>query len=207
MLFRSNLQGTYNQLWVAPYAYKNQLIEMMDREIEKVKGGQPGRIIFKANSLSERDIIDKLSQASQAGVKIDLIIRGICCILPNVKGRTENIQVTNVVGRFLEHARIYAFGEGDDVKIWLSSGDLMTRSLTRRVEVAVPVLDRAIKRRILDMLMIMLSDNVKGHRLMKNGRHQRMKDDQPRLNSQEYFIEQARNFVVFEEQKIGRAHV
>lgn len=198
----SNLQGTYNQLWVAPYAYKNQLIEMMDREIEKAKGGQPGRIIFKANSLSERDIIDKLSQASQAGVKIDLIIRGICCLLPNVKGRTENIQVTNVVGRFLEHARIYAFGEGDDVKIWLSSGDLMTRSLTRRVEVAVPVLDRAIKHRILDMLMIMLSDNVKGHRLMKNGRHQRMKDDQPRLNSQEYFIEQARNFVVFEEQKV-----
>ena len=198
----SNLQGTYNQLWVAPYAYKNQLIEMMDREIEKASGGQPSRIIFKANSLSERDIIDKLSQASQAGVKIDLIIRGICCILPNVKGRTENIQVTNVVGRFLEHARIYAFGEGEDVKIWLSSGDLMTRSLTRRVEVAVPVLDKAIKQRIMDMLMIMLSDNVKGHRLMKNGRHQRIKDDQPRLNSQEYFIEQARNFVVVEEQKI-----
>lgn len=195
----SNLQGTYNLLWVAPYAYKGQLIEMIDREIEKVNNGQSGRIIFKANSLSEREIIDKLSQASQAGVKIDLIIRGICCLLPNVKGRSDNIQVTNVVGRFLEHARIYAFGEGEDVKIWLSSGDLMTRSLTRRVEVAVPVLNKNIKARIMHMLDIMLSDNVKGHRLMKNGRHQRVKDDQPRLNSQEYFIEEARNRVVVEE--------
>jgi polyphosphate kinase len=192
----SNLQGTYNLLWVAPYAYKGQLMEMIDREIEKVSNGQRGRIIFKANSLSEREIIDKLSQASQAGVKIDLIIRGICCLLPNVKGKSDNIQVTNVVGRFLEHARIYAFGEGDDVKIWLSSGDLMTRSLLRRVEVAVPVMDKAIKERIISMLHIMLTDNVKGHHLMKNGRHQRIKDDQPRLNSQEYFIEEARNRVV-----------
>jgi polyphosphate kinase len=141
----SNLQGTYNLLWVAPYAYKGQLMEMIDREIEKTANGQKGRIIFKANSLSEREIIDKLSQASQAGVKIDLIIRGICCLLPHIKGKSDNIQVTNVVGRFLEHARIYAFGEGDDVKIWISSGDLMTRSLSRRVEVAVPVLDKTIK--------------------------------------------------------------
>jgi polyphosphate kinase len=196
----SNLQGTYNHLWVAPFAYKGQLIEMIDREIEKAKGGQSGRIIFKANSLSEREIIDKLSQASSAGVKIDLIIRGICCLLPGIKGKTENIQVTNVVGRFLEHARVYAFGEGEEAKIWISSGDLMTRSLTRRVEVAVPVLDKNIKRRIIDMLNIMLADNVKGHRLMKNGRHQRRKDDQPRLCSQEYFIEDARNRVLTENQ-------
>jgi polyphosphate kinase len=198
----SNLQGTYNLLWVAPFAYKGQLMEMIDREIEKVNNGGQGRIIFKANSLSERDIIDKLSQASQAGVKIDLIIRGICCLLPNIKGKSENIQVTNVVGRFLEHARIYAFGEGDEVKIWLSSGDLMTRSLLRRVEVAVVVLDKNIRNRIMHMLEIMLTDNVKGHRLMKNGRHQRIKDDGPRLNSQEYFIEEARSRVVIQEPPI-----
>ncbi len=195
----SNLQGTYNLLWVAPYAYKAQLMEMIDREIEKTANGQPGRIIFKANSLSEREIIDKLSQASQAGVKIDLIIRGICCLLPHVKGKSENIQVTSVVGRFLEHARIYAFGEGEDVKIWISSGDLMTRSLLRRVEVAVPILDKSLKNRVISMLHIMLNDNVKGHHLMKNGRHQRIKDDRPRLNSQEYFIEEARNRVVIPE--------
>jgi polyphosphate kinase len=196
----SNLQGTYNLLWVAPFAYKDRLMEMIDAEIEKVKNGQSGRIIFKANSLSERDIIDKLSQASQAGVKIDLIIRGICCLLPNVKGRSENIEVTSVVGRFLEHARIYAFGEGEDAKIWISSGDLMTRSLTRRVEVAVMVLDKGIKQKILHLLSIMLKDNVKGHRLMKNGRHQRIKNDQSRLNSQEYFIEEARNRIMVEDQ-------
>jgi polyphosphate kinase len=196
----SNLQGTYNLLWVAPFAYKDRLMDMIDAEIEKVKNGQSGRIIFKANSLSERDIIDKLSQASQAGVKIDLIIRGICCLLPNVKGRSENIEVTSVVGRFLEHARIYAFGEGEDAKIWISSGDLMTRSLTRRVEVAVMVLDKGIKQKILHLLSIMLSDNVKGHRLMKNGRHQRIKNDQSRLNSQEYFIEEARNRIMVEVQ-------
>lgn len=189
----SNLQGTYNHLWVAPYAYKNQLLEMIDGEIEKVRLGKPGRIICKANSLSERDIIDKLATASQAGVKIDLIIRGICCILPNIAGKTENIQVTSVVGRFLEHARIYAFGEGDEVRIWISSGDLMTRSLTRRIEVAVPVLDQAIRQRIVALLDVMLADNVKGHRLLKNGRHQRKKDDQPRCNSQDYFIEEAKN--------------
>jgi polyphosphate kinase len=197
----SNLQGTYNLLWVAPFAYKGQLMDMIDAEIEKVKSGHSGRIIFKANSLSERDIIDKLSQASQAGVKIDLIIRGICCLLPNVKDRSENIQVTNVVGRFLEHARIYAFGEGEDAKIWISSGDLMTRSLTRRVEVAVLVMDKGIKLKILRILNIMMSDNVKGHRLMKNGRHQRIKNDQPRLNSQEYFIEDARNRSMIETPK------
>jgi polyphosphate kinase len=198
----SNLQGTYNLLWVAPFAYKGQLMDMIDREIEKVNNGGQGRIIFKANSLSERDIIDKLSQASQAGVKIDLIIRGICCLLPNIKGKSENIQVTNVVGRFLEHARIYAFGEGDEVKIWLSSGDLMTRSLLRRVEVAVVVLDKNIRNRIMHMLEIMLTDNVKGHRLMKNGRHQRIKDDGPRLNSQEYFIEEARSRVIVQEPRV-----
>lgn len=189
----SNLQGSYQVLWVAPYTYKNQLMEMIDREIEKVNQGLPGRIIFKANSLSERDIIDKLAQASQAGVKIDLVIRGICCLLPHISDKTENIQVTSVVGRFLEHARIYAFGEGDQLRVWISSGDLMTRSLTRRIEVAVEVFDKDIRERISHTLDIMLADNVKGHRLMKNGRHQRKKDDQPRLNSQEYFIDEARN--------------
>jgi polyphosphate kinase len=188
----SNLEGEYTTLMVAPHAFKLPMLRLIDEEIEKCKNGKEGRLIFKANSLTERDLIDKLKEASQAGVKIDLIIRGICCLLPGIKGKTENINVISIVGRFLEHPRVYCFGEGEDAKIYISSGDLMTRNMTRRVEISCPILDSENKKRILHMLDKMLKDNVKARSLQGDGIYiKKQMLDGKRLDSQQYFIKEA----------------
>lgn len=182
-----SLFGEYDTLFVAPNAMKTRLMELIDREIAL---GENGRIIIKVNSLSERELIDKLSEASCAGVKIDLIVRGICCLLPGIKGKTENIRVTSIVGRFLEHSRIYCFGSGDACRCYLSSADLMTRNQTRRVEIACPVLSDEIKAELLKYLERLITDNTKARVLQSDGNYIALTpgDAEP-LDVQGYYIE------------------
>ena len=170
----SNLKGEYHYLKVAPKSLRPGIMACIDQEIEKAKHGQPARIIMKVNSLTERKMIDKLSEASCAGVKIDLIVRGICCLLPGIAGKTENITVRSIVGRFLEHSRIYCFGVENKRKIYISSADLMTRNLIRRVEIACPILDEDVKKRIEEMLDIIMKDNIKARILLSNGKYAKM---------------------------------
>lgn len=182
-----SLYGDYAKLLVAPNSMKNPLMHMIDREIAK---GEKGRIIIKANSVTERDLIDKLSEASCAGVKIDLIIRGICCLLCGVEGKTENITVTSVVGRYLEHSRIYCFGEGEDRRIYLSSADIMTRNQTRRVEIACPVSSPEIQDVLVEYLRRMIADNMKARKLKSDGNYVRaeQRGEQP-MSVQAYYME------------------
>ena len=140
------------------------------------------------NSLTDKAIIDKLCEASCAGVKVELIIRGICCILPEVPGKTENISVISVVGRFLEHSRVYSFGKGRDRVTYISSADLMTRNVDKRVEIAAPVLDRGIEERILKILRVMLSDNVKARRLCADGKYRKVEKGESPLDAQDYLL-------------------
>ncbi|NMR89783.1 RNA degradosome polyphosphate kinase, partial [Vibrio parahaemolyticus] len=142
-------------------------------------------------SITERDLIDKLMEASCAGVKIDLIIRGICCILPNIENKTENITVSNIVGRFLEHSRVYSFGEGDESNIYISSADLMTRNLNRRVEIAVPIYDKNIKKKITRFLELNLKDNQKSRLMTNTGDYVKKEDENEKFNFQEYLLELA----------------
>lgn len=179
------------QLLVAPNCLQNRILSMIDEEIEKVKNGKPGYIGIKINSLTDKKIIDQLIAASQAGVKIDLIVRGICCLIPGVQGKTENIRVISIVGRFLEHSRIYLFGEGEEQKIYIASADFMTRNTLRRVEVAAPVKDEDIKRRLQEMFRIMLEDNRQARYMDTEGNYHHVINDKRRMNSQEYFYEQA----------------
>ncbi|MGN0355989.1 MAG: phospholipase D-like domain-containing protein, partial [Muricoprocola sp.] len=160
-------------------------------EIEKVKNGKTGYIGIKINSLTDKKIIDQLIAASQAGVKIDLIVRGICCLIPGVQGKTENIRVISIVGRFLEHSRIYLFGEGEEQKIYIASADFMTRNTLRRVEVAAPVKDQDIKKRLQEMFRIMLEDNRQARYMDTEGNYHHVRNDERPMNSQEYFYEQA----------------
>ena len=180
------LDGEYDRLLVAPNAMKNRLMQLIDGEIAK---GSAGRIIIKANSITERDLIDKLSEASCAGVRIDLIIRGICCLLPGVPGKTDNITVTSIVGRFLEHSRIYCFGEGEERKCYLSSADIMTRNQTRRVEIACPVSSSEIKHMLSEYLDRILSDNLKARRLQNDGNYVSVHNDAEPLSVQSYYME------------------
>ena len=161
-----NLRASYDKLLVAPASLKPEILKAMDREISR---GHEGRIIIKANSITERELIDKLKEASCAGVKIDLIIRGICCILPGIPEKTENITVTSIVGRFLEHSRIYSFGTGALQNLYLSSADIMTRNQTRRVEIACPVDNPQIRDWINRYLETALADNLKARRLQPDG--------------------------------------
>ena len=166
---------------------------MMDEEIEKAKNGKEGYIGVKINSLTDKVLIDKLIEASQAGVKIELIVRGICCLKPGVKGYTENITIISIVGRFLEHSRIYRFGTGEAEKIYIASADFMTRNTIRRVEVAVPLWDEKIKQRVRDMFDTMMKDNEKGKMLNAEGAYldRIVVQDEERINSQELFYQQA----------------
>lgn len=162
----ANLEGRYERLLVAPAGLSSGVTALMDREIAK---GEAGRMLIKINSLTDINLIRKLREASQAGVKIDLIVRGICCILPGVLGETENIRVISIVGRYLEHSRIYCFGEGADEVMYISSADFMTRNTRRRVEVACPITDAAARRKLHDILDACLSDNVKARQLLPDG--------------------------------------
>lgn len=169
-----NSAGDYEKLLVAPFAMKNRIMEMIDEQIAR---GSAGRIRVKANSVTDRELIDKLSEASCAGVKVDLFIRGICCLTPGVPGKTENITVTSVVGRFLEHSRIYAFGEGPEMKLYLSSADFMTRNQDRRVEVGAPVRAPELKRFLEEYLELLLADNTRAWRQNAEGVYTRLRPD------------------------------
>ncbi|MGI6033350.1 MAG: polyphosphate kinase 1 [Coriobacteriales bacterium] len=180
-----NLNGAYESLLVAPATMKQTIMSLIDREISK---GDKGRILIKANSVTERDIIDELAAASQAGVHIRMNIRGICCLLPGIEGKTDNILVRSIVGQFLEHSRIYCFGEGDDMQLYISSADLMTRNLVHRVEVAAPIHDPDLRASICLYLEKIFADNTKARTLMPDGSYVHvadgpeaalMKDDAP----------------------------
>lgn len=186
-----NTEFAYQRLLVAPETLKSGLIGYIDREIEKARRGEKGYILAKMNSLTDKEIIDKFAEASAAGVKIELIIRGICCLLPGVAGKTENIRVVSIVGRFLEHSRVYSFGGGDDRVTYISSADLMTRNTDKRVEIAAPVLDRRIADRIVGILQTMLSDNVKARKLCPDGEYRKVETLGEPLDAQAYFLNEA----------------
>lgn len=186
-----NLDGTYDYLLVAPKELRSRLLARIDREIARAQEGLGGRLIFKMNSLTDKVVIEKLCEASAAGVRIDLIIRGICCLLPNVKGKTDNITVRSIVGRFLEHSRIYLFGEGADTDIYLSSADMMTRNTERRVEIACPIWDEKCKEKIIEMLSCMMQDNCKARRLTADGTYEKITDSDESIDSQAMFMELA----------------
>ena len=173
----SNVDGEYARLQIAPKYFKQKILECLDNEIAKAKSGKKGLFIGKMNSLTDKVIIDKLVEASCAGVEIKLIIRGICCFLPGKAGKTENISVISIVGRFLEHSRIYCFGEGKERVMYISSADLMTRNTDRRVEIATPVLDKDIENEIYKMLQVMLADNVNARRLLPDGTYARVESE------------------------------
>lgn len=181
-------ENQVNYLMVAPNCMITKIFEYIDEQIALAKAGKDSYIGFKCNSITSKQMIDKLIEASQAGVKIDMIVRGICCIIPGIKDYTENIRIISIVGRYLEHSRIYIFGTGEDQKIYISSADLMTRNLSRRVEVAAPILDEKIKKRIIFMFNTMLQDNVKAYELLADSTYKRIKNKLPELNSQEYFF-------------------
>lgn len=178
-------------LLVAPRCLQNKVLSMIDEEIACAKEGKEAYIGLKMNSLTDKKIIDKLIEASQAGVKIDMVICGICCLIPGVKGKTENIQVRSIVGRFLEHSRIYIFGTQEREKVYIASADFMTRNTLRRVEVAAPVYDKDLKMQLEEMFITMLSDNQKARQEDSRGNYEIAEAQETPLNSQEFFYEQA----------------
>lgn len=191
-----------NHLLVAPNCLQNKLIDKIDAEIAKVQDGNAGYIGVKMNSLTDKKLIDKLIEASMAGVQIDLIVRGICCLIPEVEGYTDNIQVISIVGRYLEHSRIYIFGKGEDSEVYIASADFMTRNTTKRVEVAAQVYSSEVKERILESFNLMLRDNVKASVLKSDGNYYHRDGGDIQLNSQEYFYADAYRKASFRKEKI-----
>lgn len=184
----SNLNGRYNRLLVAPTSLKNNILSLMDGEIAK---GSDGYILLKFNSLTDIDMIEKLHEASCAGVTVEMIIRGICCLLPGVPGKTENITVTSIVGRFLEHSRIYVFGRGENEKMYISSADLMTRNTERRVEIACPIDSPAVRARLHDILFAMQHDTVMARVLQPDGSYQKKPSVPEPICAQDLLMQQA----------------
>ena len=178
-------------LLVAPKCLQNKVLDMLDEEIAHARNGEEAYAGFKLNSLTDKKIIDKLIEASEAGVKIDMIIRGICCLIPGVKGKTENIRIISIVGRFLEHSRIYIFGSKERRKYYIASADFMTRNTVRRVEVAAPVYNNKLKTKLQEMFDVMLSDNQKARKLEADGNYHRVSNDLTPVNAQEYFYAEA----------------
>ncbi|MBQ2582222.1 MAG: polyphosphate kinase 1, partial [Ruminococcus sp.] len=178
-------------LLVAPKCLQNKVLEFMDNEIALAKAGGDGYVGAKLNSLTDKVIIDKLIECSQAGVKVELVIRGISCLIAGVKDVTDNIHIRSIVGRFLEHSRIYIFGAGVRKQVYISSADYMTRNTTRRVEVGVPILDSQIKQRVLEYFDIQLHDNVKARVMNSDGIYERAVDSSAKCCSQEKFIAMA----------------
>ncbi|MBM6926482.1 polyphosphate kinase 1 [Pseudoflavonifractor phocaeensis] len=189
----SNLHGEYQQLLVAPYGLKNKVLNLIDSEIEKARQGKPASIFFKVNSVTDRELIDKLAQASQAGVPVTLNVRGICCLRPGVPGLTDHIRVFSIVGRYLEHPRIYAFGTGEDARLYIGSADLMTRNTERRVEIACPVLDPQVRRQIWSYITCFQDDNVKAREMNPDGSYSPVNraDGAPSLNAQATLMDRA----------------
>ncbi|WP_418370460.1 polyphosphate kinase 1 [Agathobaculum sp.] len=183
-----NLSGRYSRLFVAPTSLKNNILALMDEQIAK---GKDGYILLKFNSLTDIDVIAKLREASCAGVTVEMIVRGICCLLPGVPGHTENITVTSIIGRFLEHSRIYVFGRGDEEKMYISSADLMTRNTERRVEIACPIDDPAVRTRLHNILYAMQHDTVKARVLQPDGTYCKKPAVQDPICAQDLLMQQA----------------
>ena len=183
-----NLSGRYSRLFVAPTSLKNNILALMDEQIAK---GKDGYILLKFNSLTDIDVIAKLREASCAGVTVEMIVRGICCLLPGVPNHTENITVRSIVGRFLEHSRIYVFGRGDEEKMYISSADLMTRNTERRVEIACPIDDPAVRTRLHDILYAMQHDTVKARVLQPDGTYCKKPAVQDPICAQDLLMQQA----------------
>ena len=194
-VFQALLKGEVvehsEHLLVAPKCLQNKVLAMLDEEIAHARNGEEAYAGFKLNSLTDKKIIDKLIEASEAGVKIDMVVRGICCLIPGVEGKTENIRIISIVGRFLEHSRIYIFGNSKRRKYYIASADFMTRNTVRRVEVAAPVYDERLQNKLQDMFDIMLADNQKARYLDAEGNYHRVINEEAPLNSQEYFYAQA----------------
>lgn len=183
-----NLDGTYKNLIVSPTSLKQKVLALMDEEIQR---GEQGRIVMKMNSVTDMDFIRKVAEASRAGVKVDLIVRGICCILPGIAEETENLTVTSIVGRYLEHPRVFVFGTGAEQKVYIGSADMMTRNTEKRVEVACPILNEEIKKRLVRNLHVMLADNVKARVMTSDGTYRKKKVEGKAINSQEIFMKEA----------------
>lgn len=190
-LLRGETVEETHLLLVAPKCLQNKVLDMIEEEIQHVKNGEEGYIGIKINSLTDKVIISKLVEASQAGVKIEMIVRGICCLIPGVKGYTENITVVSIVGRFLEHSRIYRFGTKERENVYIASADFMTRNTLRRVEVAAPVLDERLKNQLDWMFETMMKDDEKGKCLTEKGIYVDRNLHVQKLNSQECFYEAA----------------
>ena len=178
-------------LLVAPKCLQSKVIEKIEEQIQKQKNGETAYIGLKMNSLTDKRIIDKLIDASKAGVKIDMIVRGICCLIPGVEGETENIHVISVVGRFLEHSRIYIFGNGEEAQYYIGSADFMTRNTVKRVEVAAPVYSERLKKRLQDLFDLMLSDNKKAQKEDAKGTYSVVECKGQPINSQELLYQEA----------------
>lgn len=201
LMVGSTVEST-NRLLVAPKGLKSRIVSFIDNEITY---GRDGYIGIKINSLTDRDLIEKLAEASRAGVTVELIVRGICCLIPGVEGATENIRVISIVGRFLEHSRIYIFGRGERRRVYISSADFMTRNTERRVEVAAPVLDTELANRVCDIFSTMLADNVKARELGPDGKYIRVSSaGKLPLNSQLYFYDEAYKAAAASTGVIGR---
>lgn len=183
-----NLSGTYQHLIVSPNTLKKTVLELIEEETKK---GKNGRIIMKMNSVTDVEFIEKISRASRAGVEVDLLVRGICCILPGVKGYTDHVRVTSIVGRFLEHPRIFIFGRGSSEKMYIGSADMMTRNTEKRVEVACPVYDPEVRERLNHMIQVMLEDNVKARALDSSGNYQEIEQTGQPVDAQEVFMQEA----------------
>ena len=180
-----------NLLLVAPKCLQNRVLELIDRETDLARRGEAAYIGIKINSLTDKKIIDRLIQASRAGVKIDLVVRGICCLVPGVKGSTEHIRVVSIVGRFLEHSRIYLFGTGERRQLYIASADFMTRNTLRRVEVAAPILDPDLQQQLLAMFQTMLRDNCQAQEMTNTGDYVPVPRRGEAVNSQELFFQAA----------------
>nr|WP_233487655.1 polyphosphate kinase 1 [Aerococcus sp. 1KP-2016] len=184
-------QPDYHYLHVSPFDIRDNYIEDIEEEIQSHKVNGNGHIIAKMNSLTSKDVIKKMYEASQAGVKVDLIIRGICCLVPGIPGVSDNINVISVVGRFLEHSRIYWFKNNGDEKLFLSSADMMTRNMIRRVEIEFPVLDKNIHNEIMEILKVYLDDNTKARYKLPDCSYQYVTNDLPPVDSQQIFMKKA----------------
>lgn len=187
----SNLEGEYDHLIVSPHSLKQTCLALMDEQIQQAKAQKEAQILLKMNSLTDLDIIKKLQEASAAGVKIKMVIRGICCILPNLKRLTDNIEIYSIVGRFLEHSRIYCFGCGNQQKVYISSADFMTRNTEKRVEIGCSIEDENLKQELLEYFNILLKDNVKMRKLCGNGEYVKMDTSGDPFIAQEYCMQKA----------------
>jgi polyphosphate kinase len=182
------LDGKYRNLLVAPVSLKTTLLSLIEKETAK---GEKGRIIVKINAVTDEEIIAALKEASCAGVQITMLIRGISCIIPGIEGKTENIEIRSVVGRYLEHSRVYIFGTGAQEKMYISSADFMTRNTERRVEIAAPVLNAEHRKKIHEYIDIYLKDNTKARRLMPNGRYHKIPHEGDDVIAQEELMKNA----------------